>query len=179
MNYAGFKISHCVNVGAVSGNVEYAGQVIGRQVQAMSTPPSDLYYLEGGKLDAFGSDTEATSATGATAVTAEQLASGEVCYKLNGDQTEINWYQTLPGSDATVEADPYPVLYGNHLRVWNYDGVYSNDSTDGINEVSFPESLTPSLSKGEGVIYNLAGQRIVNSQLKHGVYIMNGKKTLK
>ena len=179
VNYAGFKISHCVNVGAVSGNVAYAGQVVGRQVKAMATPPSDLYYLEGGKLDAFGSDTEATSATGATAVTAEQLASGEVCYKLNGDQTEINWYQTLPGSDATVEADPYPVLYGNHLRVWNYDGVYSNDSPDGINDVSFPESLTPSLSKGEGVIYNLAGQRIVNSQLKHGVYIMNGKKTLK
>jgi len=47
-----------------------------------------------------------------------------------------------------------------------------------------PNSLTPTLSKGEGVIYDLAG-RLVNSStrqlvnsLKKGIYIVNGKKVL-
>ena len=57
-------------------------------------------------------------------------------------------------------------------------------------------SLTPSLSEGEGVIYDLAGRKvqgarskgqedclnsqflILNSQLKKGLYIMNGKKVM-
>ena len=57
--------------------------------------------------------------------------------------------------------------------------VFENDP-DGIN------SLNPTLSEGEGAIYNLAGQRIDNSQftihnsqLKRGIYIVNGKKILK
>ena len=176
VNYEGFKISNCLNVGSVTGSETCAGQIVGKQVKAMSTPPTDLYYQEGGTLAAFGSDTEASSATGATAVNTGQLASGEVCYKLNGDQSEINWFQTLPGSDASVQADAYPVLYKNHLQVWRYDDLFSNDSPDGIKRPT-PKSLTPSLSKGEGVIYNLAGQRI--SKLQKGINIVNGKKVLK
>ena len=44
------------------------------------------------------------------------------------------------------------------------------------------KGLTPALSEGEGVIYDLAGRRfnsqssILNSQLKKGIYIKNGKK---
>ena len=47
--------------------------------------------------------------------------------------------------------------------------VLDDDETTGI------ESLTPTLSEGEGAIYNLNGQR-VNSIRKGQVYIMNGKK---
>ena len=39
------------------------------------------------------------------------------------------------------------------------------------------DSLTPALSKGEGVIYNLAGQRL--SKMQRGINIVNGKKILK
>ena len=179
VNYAGFNISNCVNVGAVSGNESCTGQIMGRQVKAMTTPPSDLYYLAGETLSAFGSSTEVSSATGATAVTAEQLASGEVCYKLNGDQSLINWYQTLPSSDVTILADPYPMLQTNHLRVWCNDGVYSNDSPNGIN------SFSPSFSAGDGAIYDLSGRKIdsslftLRSSLKKGLYIINGKKIIK
>lgn len=126
VNYASFKISHCVNVGNVSGNTTYAGQIIGRQMKAMTTLPSNLYYLDGGTLTAYGSGTNETSATGVTAVNAEQLASGEVCYKLNGDQTEINWYQTL-------QADPYPVLDFTHKIVFHNDtdGYYNQNDIKG------------------------------------------------
>lgn len=49
----------------------------------------------------------------------------------------------------------------------------SFEDTDGIN------SLTPSPSPvGEGSIYNLAGQRMDNAQLKRGVYVVNGKKVV-
>lgn len=173
VNYAGFKISHCVNAGTVTGNEVYAGQIIGRQLKAMSTPPSDLYYMAAGTLTAFGSGTHEASMTGATAVNAEQMASGEVCYKLNGDQTEINWYQTLPSSDlaAEVEPDAYPVLFDTSLQVWFLGGTYTNDSPDGIEEIKNEEL------KIKNGLYDLSGRR-VNGQHEKGVYIINGKKIL-
>ena len=48
-----------------------------------------------------------------TPATAEQLQSGEVCYKLNGDQTAINWFQTLG-------QDEHPMLFEGHKQVF-YD----------------------------------------------------------
>lgn len=171
VNYAGLKISHCVNVGTVTGNVAYAGQIIGRQKLAMTTPPSNLYYLESG-IAAFGSETEASSATGATAVTAEQLASGEVTYKLNGDQTEINWYQTLL-SDETHTPDAYPVLDPTHLRVWFNEGVYFNNDPTGINDLKDSNDFKDS----KDFIFNLSGQRL--SKMQKGINIINGKKVLK
>ena len=171
VNYAGFKINHCLNVGSVSGAEAYSGQIMGRQVKAMTTLPSDLYYLDGNKLSAFGTETESTSAVGATAVSAEQLASGEICYNLNGDQEEIIWFQTL-------ESDAYPVLLGDHLQVWKYDDLYSNDSPDGIFEIQNSKFKI----QNEDEVYDLSGRKInsslftLHSSLRKGIYIINGKK---
>ena len=171
VNYAGFKINHCLNVGSVSGTEAYSGQIMGRQVKAMTTLPSDLYYLDGNKLSAFGTETESTSAVGATAVSAEQLASGEICYNLNGDQEEIIWFQTL-------ESDAYPVLLGDHLQVWKYDDLYSNDSPDGIESIHNSQFII----HNDDAIYDLSGRKIdsslftLHSSLKKGIYVINGKK---
>ena len=174
VNYAGFKIDHCVNAGTVTGNTGNGGQIVGRQKVAMSTLPSDLYYLEGGTLAAFGTNTEATSATGATAVTAEQLASGEVTYKLNSNQPETVWYQTLY-TDETHTPDPYPMLDPSHEVVLYNEasGYYNNNNSTGIDS---PLLTSP---KGEETIYDLSGRKIVNGKLSNGVYIINGKKVLK
>ena len=68
------------------------------------------------------------------------LASGEFCYTMNGDQSNINWYQNLSGSNV----DPLPVPFSSHSQVYangalNCDGtsaggdlVYSNSSTSTI-----------------------------------------------
>lgn len=57
------------------------------------------------------------------AVTAEQLKSGEVCYKLNnGLDVNPSWYQTL-GEDETPVLDPTHKLVGKAS-----DGTYSNDA---------------------------------------------------
>ena len=66
----------------------------------------------------------------------EALASGEICYLLNGDQTNIGWYQTL-------DTDELPVPFSSHSQVYangklkcdgTSDGelVYSNSSTSTI-----------------------------------------------
>ncbi len=48
------------------------------------------------------------------------ISNGELAYKLNGDQKEIKWYQTL-GEDAT------PVPFSSHKIVYKIDDTYSND----------------------------------------------------
>ena len=48
------------------------------------------------------------------------------------------------------------------------------------------DGLTPTLSQGEGAIYDLSGRKVqddsslftLHSSLKRGVYIVNGKKVL-
>jgi surface protein len=50
-------------------------------------------------------------------------------------------------------------------------GYFTADTMTRIN------SLTPALSKGEGAIYNLSGQR-VNKPVQKGLYIINGKKMM-
>ena len=61
--------------------------------------------------------------SGASALTAEQLASGEACFMLNGDQSDVQWFQTL-------EVDPVPVPFATSKRVYatghfKCDGVTS------------------------------------------------------
>ena len=76
----------------------------------------------------------ATAPNGCTYITYDMVASGELCFKANGDQTTINWYQTL-GEDAM----PLPFSDG-HAQVFavgevNCAGValgevtYSNDDS--------------------------------------------------
>ena len=47
---------------------------------------------------------------GGTQIT-EDLANGEFCFKLNGDQSTIAWYQTL-------DTDSYPVPFASHKQVY-------------------------------------------------------------
>ena len=96
-----------------------------------------------------------------TKMTLEQFQNGEVCYKLNGDQSSIHWYQT-------IGEDKFPVLDESHgIVILDDDGIYT-----GINEVKNLEPKT----QGDNVIYNLAGQRL--SKMQKGINIVNGKKIL-
>ena len=97
-----------------------------------------------------------------TQMTLEQFQNGEVCYKLNGDQSDINWYQTI-GEDAL------PVLDESHAIVIFEDGKY--DNPDGIKEVKDQWSMS-----NDQPIYNLAGQRL--SKMQKGINIVGQKKVL-
>lgn len=108
----------------------------------------------------------------ATKMTEEDVASGALCYALNGDQSEITWFQT-------IGEDPYPVLDSTHgIVVKNADGTYGNDSGDGIVDVHNSQFTKDS------AIYDLQGRKINGKRpteegvLPKGVYIVNGRKIL-
>ena len=110
-------IFNCLNVGKVAlkeGTPTYSGAFVGRLRSHANSKFENNYMLQGSAQNTSGENR-----IEAGAVTTEQLASGEVCYKLNGDQEEINWYQTL-GEDA------YPVLFDTHKRVWLDGETYTN-----------------------------------------------------
>jgi len=150
-------IFNCLNVGKVQmseGTPTYGGAFVGRLRAHAKSKFENNYMLAGSAPSTSGENMIA-----AETVSADQLASGEVCYKLNGDQTDINWYQYIGDDD-------YPVLDSRHGVVIFQDGIYT-----GITETAAASSL-----KNSG-IYNLAGQRL--SKMQKGINIINGKKVLK
>ena len=157
-------VFNCLNVGTVqlaSGSPSYGGAFVGRLRSHANAQFLNNYWLQGSAPNASGEN-------GITAniVNADQLASGEVCLKLNDNAEVPAWYQTL-GEDL------YPVLDPTHKVVMfdEQNGYYNEGEfdPDGI-------SLIPTLSEGEGAIYNLAGQRM--SKLQKGINIVGGKKVL-
>ena len=113
-------VFNCLNMGAVvmaNGTApDYGGAIIGRLRDHANSKFENNFLLQGSASKAYGENTAP-----AETVNAEQLASGEVCYKLNGEQTEINWFQTLG-------EDEYPVLNDEHKVVYKaQDGSYTNE----------------------------------------------------
>ena len=126
------SIQNCLNVGSVhcttSDSPKYGGAIVGR---IKNNWGSDVivnnYWLEGSAYaPAKKDDGTSPLAASATGESAGQLASGEVCYKLNGDQTVINWFQT-------IGEDEYPVLFDSHKVVLfsEADGYYNEGGTSG------------------------------------------------
>lgn len=98
-------------------------------------------------------------------VSTTQLSSGEVAVNLNNVQEDTHWYQTLPD-------DANPVLDSTHKMVYvDAEGNYHNSEGD-------PDAIaSPSATKDEGAIYNLAGRRSMAKE--KGVKITKGKKVLR
>ena len=94
---------------------------------------------------------------GSAQVTEEQLKNGEVCELLNAGQETAQWTQAAN--------NPVPF-------------VAAEDDEDGIADVNVNDNAN------DGAIYDLSGRKVnsqsstLNSQLKKGVYIVNGKKVL-
>ena len=121
-------IANCYNIGAITGQ-DGSNRMYRRTVTA-----TNLYDIDGVQGTKF---------------TNEQLASGELCYNLNGNQSTIAWYQTL-GTDG--DAHPVPFSAGGHSRVYangemKCDGTaipggtltYSNASTSDIPPHTFSD----------------------------------------
>ncbi|MBQ1977794.1 MAG: hypothetical protein II225_03505, partial [Ruminococcus sp.] len=88
-------IKNCYSTSTVIGS-SYVGGIVGQQTGTVS----NCYYLEGTCKGGVGG----SNITGqAEAKTAEQFASGEVAYKLQGSQTTHEWGQT-------IGVDPLPLL---------------------------------------------------------------------
>ena len=78
-----------------------------------------------------------------TVVTTEQLQSGEICFKLNGDQTEIGYWQTI-GEDLY----PMPIEEENG-QVYLKDGRYTNDDVDIIRTAADLYAFAKAVNAGD------------------------------
>lgn len=83
-----------------------------------------------------------------------------MCYKLNGDQSTITWFQKL-GEDA------YPVLNAERGTVIPNNGGGFENAT-GIQQVAKEQRTNG--------IYNLKGQKVAKA--KKGVHVIDGQKVL-
>ena len=127
-------VQNCLSIGkiTVSSDSNNKGAIIGTwNGNATSNVKNNYYCLKEGSniTRAIGGNTANCEAP--HAVTAEELASGEVCYLLNGDQSDIAFYQTL-GTDEvpTLDASRGTVYLAGrtHCDGTAYTGVsgYSN-----------------------------------------------------
>lgn len=148
-NYS--TISNCYNSGIVSGDW-LVGSVCGDNWDGTI---SNCYYLQGTAEGGInGNDVSGQ----AEAKTAEQFASGEVCWLLNEEQSEGAWGQKLG-------TDPCPVLGGP--AVFKDGETYYNEEGSAIIEtnseqtsfVIVSENSTINIygSDDEATVYNLAG----------------------
>ena len=105
-------------------------------------------------------------------------------YCLSNGANGVGFYKyTGNGVNGLIPANrAYLVIPGsNNAPAYNFLGF--DEDNDEATQI---KSLAPALSEGEGAIYDLSGRKvnaqpnsqfsILNSQLKKGLYIVNGKK---
>ena len=127
-------VQNCLSIGKIVANegcTTAAAIIANWNGNATSNVKNNYYCFAEGSTTTIAIGNKATSCEAPIAVTAERLASGEVCYLLNGDQSSIAFYQTL-------DVDAVPVLDATHKSVYlagrihcdgtPYEGVlgYSN-----------------------------------------------------
>ena len=116
-------IESCYNTGSVSGNRNVGG-VCG--INYKNSTITKCYWLNTAYTgNGIGTDENGTSEN-VVAKTAEQFASGEVCWLLNGSASEnVSWYQNLNNGQAV---DKYPVPDSSHGIVYaeQSTGNYGN-----------------------------------------------------
>ncbi|MBQ8454039.1 MAG: hypothetical protein IJ537_01670 [Bacteroidaceae bacterium] len=109
-------VKNCLNMGSVicdepEATPKYGSAIVGRLRTHDLAKLTGNCWLEGSAPSAGKDNDGNINLTQANCITAEQLASGEACYLLNGDQSIIGWYQTLP-------TDVEPTLDATHAQVY-------------------------------------------------------------
>lgn len=132
-NSGAVRVQNCLSHGNIqkTGNTEVTGVVIGQINSGYGNEQVKNNYYGATTLKAIGSTTGTPSTTPATQCTAEQLASGEVTWLLNGKQPTGAWGQQLGTDDYPMLASPYQVVAGAHdAGTDTYWATYSNLTND-------------------------------------------------
>lgn len=153
-NFIGVR--NCLNVGTLhlnNGTPDFGGAIIGHLRKHANSVFENNYMLNGSAVRAGGEN----DINNVNKVNAQQLAIGEICYKLNGNRTLTYWYQTL-FADENHTPDPYPVLDSTHEMVLYNDakGYYNANDPDGIRILSSDSC--------EGICYDFQGRMIAKPQ---------------
>ena len=117
-------IKNCLSIGAITTGTGNDGMFFGRLNTSNSKFDGANYYI-GTNINGTLSSASA-SGTAPTLVTAEQLASGEIAYALNGEQSdEVSWFQKL-GTDGYPTPNGTDIVYPagrQHCDGPAYEGV--------------------------------------------------------
>ena len=105
--------------------------------------------------------------SGATQVTLEQVQSGEVAYKLNGDQSTITWFQNL-------EEDDFPTPMPGNAIVYNIYNVYGNAYDDD----TFKEYRDRIIDAEQEFCDNTVAQAILVDEYSALVSALNSKNSI-
>ncbi|MBR6141958.1 MAG: hypothetical protein IKQ37_09410 [Bacteroidaceae bacterium] len=84
-------ITNCLSIGTVQSQIY--GQFYGAVKHNTCSIINSFY--QGDKVNGAANGAVTPTTQEATEVTDAQLASGEIAFKLNGDQSDINWFQVL------------------------------------------------------------------------------------
>lgn len=145
-NYGGTKLvfNNCYNVGKISGGKEngaFSGWTGGG---ATFNNCYNIGEVTEGETWARGSKSmnncyqTVGADQGVTQIDAAAVGTGELCYKLNGEQTIISYYQT-------IGTDNYPVPFSSSLQVYA-NGQLKCDGTSAGGELTYSntnESVIP------------------------------------
>lgn len=132
------KVTNCVNAGDIIGfsdGQNQAGAFTGWS-QAGSTYTNCLNIGEiandGGLLRGTATQTNCHN----VAASDPTVKSGELCYKMNGDQSDVNWFQNLGEG-----GDSIPVPFNTHRQVFA-NGNLRCDGTSAGGELTYSNSNT-------------------------------------
>ncbi len=117
LNYGG-SITNCSNSGDVSGVNAYIGGICGLNSWGSITA---CYWLSGTADAGIGDDSGTVEKVDPK--TAEEYASGEVAWLLNGESTNGPWRQNLTGTNR----DAFPTLDQTHHIVICENNTYTNE----------------------------------------------------
>ena len=178
--------TNCANMGLVSGQNGQCAAFAGWTEDSGGNSPTKstftncwnsgkIYNTEGtaqlyrnsGKVTAtncFDASTSDSRGQG-TLVDASTLASGELCFTLNGDQSSIHWYQNLSG---TVDAAPVP--FSSHSQVYAV-GELKCDGTSAGEDLLYSNSsssVVPPHTNSDGWC------SVCNAYIENGLTANNG-----
>ena len=130
-------VQNCLSIGKIVANegcTTAAAIIANWNGGATENVKNNYYCLAEGSTTTIAIGNKASSCEAPVAVTAEQLASGEVCYLLNGEQSNIAFYQTLNDDEAPVLDSTHGTVYlagRSHCDGTPYEGVsgYSNTAS--------------------------------------------------
>lgn len=149
------KIEDCLQLGDIQCSSE-GSHTISRNYGNVQS--SGCFYLQ-----PYGE-----TSTSERRTTERALSNGSLCYRLNGNSTDVSttvWRQNLD----TGVTDSYPVPLQDHGIVYFLDGVYTNCCPD---IVQVPLQAKPQ----SDIYFDLQGRPVARPY--SGLYIRNGKKVL-
>ena len=124
-------ITNCYNIGDVTDNSN-ASAIVGNGSaninNCWNSGTVTTSFSTGTCTDCYDLNSEST---GVTQVTSDQIANGDLCYKLNGGQSTITWRQNIDNGETI---DAHPVLAANgqvyQIATSGDNGYYSNTATN-------------------------------------------------